>query len=156
MLMAEQSFTISVQHLKDYQFAVAFDWPVPDILMDEPEPLGAAQGPNASRLLAAAVGNCLTASLLFCLRKARVEATGAKTNVTANLKRNEEGRLRIASLDVQVKIAGILDAANRTRRCNTLFEDFCVVTASVRRGVPVHVTVLDHDGTVLHRSDPMS
>jgi organic hydroperoxide reductase OsmC/OhrA len=150
--MAEESLSITVRHLGDYQFNVAFDWPVPDILMDEPEPLGGRQGPNASRLLAAAVGNCLTASLLFCLQKAHVEAGGATTAVTASLERNEKGRLRISAMDARIELSGLADAAQKTARCNTLFEDFCVVTASVRQGIPVRVTIVDADGAVLHRS----
>lgn len=38
--------------------------------IDEPEPMGGNSGPNAGKVLAAAIGNCLTASLLFCLQKA--------------------------------------------------------------------------------------
>jgi len=38
--------------------------------MDEPEPMGGNSGPNACKVLAATIGNCLTASLLFCLQKA--------------------------------------------------------------------------------------
>ena len=66
-------FTIELEHLQDYEFKVRFDWDkAGDILMDEPAPLGARNGPNASRMLAAAVGNCLSASLMFCVAKAEV------------------------------------------------------------------------------------
>jgi hypothetical protein len=30
---------------------------------------------------------------------------------------------------------------NRLTRCEGLFEDFCIVTESLRRGIPVAVTV---------------
>jgi organic hydroperoxide reductase OsmC/OhrA len=150
--VGDQSFSISIEHLEGYQFRVEFDWPVPDIVMDEPEPLGERRGPNASRLLAAAVGNCLTASLLFCLTKTRVELGGARTIVTAVLSRNERGRLRVGSLDVSIQLSVMPEAGNKAVRCSQLFEDFCVVTASVREGIPIHVTVTDDRGTVLHHS----
>jgi hypothetical protein len=58
--------------------------------MDEPEPLGEGTGPNAARVLAAAIGNCLSASLLFCLDKARVEVSVVRTKVTGSIVRNEK------------------------------------------------------------------
>ena len=38
-------------------------------------------------------------------------------------------------------------------RCKDLFEDFCVVTASIRQGIPVEVELMDGAGTLLHRSE---
>lgn len=56
--------TLNLEHVQGYEFRLTFDWPdLPDLLLNEPAPLGA----GASRLLAAAVANCLSASLLFCL-----------------------------------------------------------------------------------------
>ncbi|MBS1202786.1 MAG: putative redox protein regulator of disulfide bond formation, partial [Chromatiaceae bacterium] len=38
-------------------------------------------------------------------------------------------------------------------RCKTLFEDFCVVSASIRQGIPMKVTLVDEQGEVLHQSE---
>ena len=64
------SFTIELEQEQDYEFRVKFDREsVPSLLVDELEPVGHDRGPNPDRLLAVAVANCLTASLLFCMRK---------------------------------------------------------------------------------------
>lgn len=67
--MPDQTITVSLTQQRDYQFTVVFSGGVPDLLADEPAPLGTAQGPSPVQLLAAAVGNCLSDSLLFALRK---------------------------------------------------------------------------------------
>lgn len=146
----ELSFTLTLERIQGYEFRLRFDWPdVPDLLLDEPAPLGAARGPNASRLLAGAVANCLSASLLFCLQKSRVETPGLKTAVTGALARNAKGRLRIERLDVTIALESDPQQAAQLSRCIALFEDYCVVTQSVRRGIPVHVKVTDGAGQVL-------
>ena len=49
-----EQVTVSVELKQGYQFLVDFGTAdTPSLLMDEPEPLGDGQGPNASRLLAA-------------------------------------------------------------------------------------------------------
>lgn len=147
----ETSFTLTLERVRDYEFRVRFDWPeAPALTVDEPPPLGARGGPNASRLLAAAVANCLSASLLFCLEKSRTPPGALRSTVTGTLARNAAGRLRIAGLEVAIDLEGMQDAGNRLARCGELFEEFCVVTASVRQGIPVGVTVRA-DGEVVHR-----
>ncbi|HEX6388347.1 MAG TPA: OsmC family protein [Solirubrobacteraceae bacterium] len=138
----DQSFDLTMELQDGYRFLVDFAQPgVPPLLLDEPEPLGDGDGPNAARVLAAAIGNCLSASALFCLRRARIDVQGMRTTVSASLARNEAGRLRLAG--IQVRIAPVVDAAEqgRMRRCLELFEDFCVVTQSVRSGIAVDVSV---------------
>lgn len=135
-------FTIELERLQDYRFSVRFDWPqLAPLELDEPEPLGQQTGPNASRLLAAAVGNCLSASLLFCLEKAHQAPAGITTRVRGQLRRNEHGRLRIGRLVVDLDLDGAGLDAGRLQRCLGLFEDYCVVTASVREGIDVDVCV---------------
>jgi hypothetical protein len=45
-----------------------------------------------------------------------------------------------------------LKGSKRFERCKTLFEDFCVVSASIREGIPIKVSVQDQTGEVLHSS----
>lgn len=142
------SFTLELEQQSDYEFRVKFDWPgVDGLLLDEPEPLGRSAGPNAARLIGAAVANCLSSSLLFCLRKFKQVPGTLRAEVTGELTRNERGRLRIGRYDVTIRLADEAGAMQHFDRCLAQFEDFCVVTESVRQGIPVGVRVVDAAGT---------
>ncbi len=146
----EGRFTFELEQVDDYEFRVRFDRKrMPDLTMDEPPPLGEGNGPNASRLLAAAVANCLSASLLYCVHKAEAPAGSVRTQVTCRMVRNERKRLRVGGIDVRLQVDGDTEASGRMARCLDLFEDFCVVTASIREGVPVAVEVVSEDGRVI-------
>jgi len=142
------TFTLELEQLADYEFRVKFDWPdVPELLLDEPPPLGGAAGPNAARLIAAAAANCLSSSLLFCMRKFRQEPGNLRAEVTGELARNARGRLRIGRLDVTIHLADAAGDVRHFDRCLQQFEDFCIVTESVRNGIPVGVRVVDGQGS---------
>jgi len=144
-------FTLHLEQVEEFEFKVRFDWPdVPDLLLDEPAPLGSQAGPNAARLIAAGIANCLSASLLFCLQKSRSTPESVGATVTGHIDRNNEGRLRLVGIDVDLKLTGIPGDRSRLVRCLSLFEDYCVVTQAVRDGIPIGVRVLDEEGTVLH------
>lgn len=146
-------FTIQLEQEANYAFRVKFDLnKADDILMDEPPPLGERNGPNASRLLAAAAANCLSASLMFCLAKEDVPAQAVHSEATCTLVRNEKGRLRVGRLDVRITAGGELMESKKRDRCMKLFEDFCVVTASIRQGIPVGVEVYSDAGELLHKA----
>ena len=135
-------FTIAMDLDEGFGFIVDFDQEgVPPLLMDEPAPLGSGAGPNAARVLAAAVGNCLSASALYCLRKARIDVLDMHTTVSATMERDEADRLRVTNFDVRLHPVVEESDQPRMRRCMELFEDFCVVTQSVRAGIEVGVTV---------------
>lgn len=137
-----ETFSITLRQQEDFRFIVEFDQPgVEPLLVDEPPPLGEGAGPNPARLLAVAVANCLSASLLFCMRKARLNPGTITTTVEATLERDERNRLRIGGLHVSIHpTLGAEDAA-RVERCVNVFEDFCIVTESVRKGIEVEVDV---------------
>lgn len=127
---------------KGYEFKVIFDAAgVPEFIVDEMTPIGESIGPNPTRLLSAAVGHCLSSSLLFCLRKARVSVKDLETEVKANLERNKEGYLRVISLDAQIRLDVNKDDKSRVDRCLSIFENYCTVTQSVRKGIDVKVTI---------------
>ncbi len=150
----EGRFTIRMEHLQDYEFKVKFDWEqAAEVLMDEPPPLGGKAGPNAARMLAAAAANCLSASLLYCVSKEDVPAGSVQTEATVSLVRNEQKRLRIGAMEVRLQVGRELTESARMKRCLDLFEDFCVVSASIRAGIPIAVVVVDPAGAVLHRSE---
>lgn len=140
--MNEATFDVTLEQMDKYQFTADFHQEgVPRVLMDEPLPLGEGRGPNAARMLAAAIGHCLSSSALFCLGKARVRVHGMRTVVSATLARNDRDRLRLNGLKVCLQPRVAADDRDRLGRCLELFEDFCIVTQSVRRGVDVQVTV---------------
>jgi organic hydroperoxide reductase OsmC/OhrA len=142
--------TLELAQQQDFRFEVRFGATVPPLLTDEPAPLGGGTGPNPARLLGAAVANCLAASLLFALRKFRnTAAEPLRADATVVEARNEHNRLRIARIGVDLHLAAPAAALRSMERVLGQFEDFCIVTQSVRAGIAVDVRVLDADGRVL-------
>lgn len=137
------TFDLTAVRDEGYRFTIRFDGAdVPPLVTDEPPPLGKGQGPNPSRLLAAALVNCLAASLLFALSKKGVTVKGLEASAHVELGRNEQNRLRILGVKVNVTPTVGSDAsAAAIDDAIDAFEDFCVVTQSVRAGLPVDVRV---------------
>jgi len=149
----EKSIELTLEQTGEYEFRVRFDGTsIPEMTTDESAPLGNDAGPNPSRLLAAAVANCLSASLLFALRKYKNAPEQLSAKARAVLERNEHGRWRIQGVKVDVQLAQAMSAFEHADRVLAQFEDFCIVTQSVRQGVAVDVTVRDATGAVVHTS----
>ena len=147
----EQSIELSLEQVSDYEFRLRFDdTDAPDLLTDEPAPLGHGAGPNPSRLLLAAVANCLSASLLFSLRKFKNDPGKIAAHARATLARNEHGRWRVQRIEVELAMGAAAGSLEHLDRLLAQFEDFCVVTESVRQGIEVQVSVRDGSGALLH------
>ena len=138
--MENSQITVTMDRIKDFEFHVSFGG-AGHLVMDEAAPLGGGRGPSAAMALSAAVGNCLSASALFCLRKSRVEPKALRTIVTASLQRNERGRFRIGGIAVRIELDVAAEDRPKVSRCVDLFEDYCIVAESVRRGIDVRVEV---------------
>ncbi|MGQ9588031.1 MAG: OsmC family protein [Thermoplasmata archaeon] len=131
-----------LKHVGGYKFDISFDeLKNMKVTMDEPAPVGASEGPSAAMMLSSAVGHCLSSSLLFCLEKARAKVRGLSTDVETDLARNDKGRWRVGG--IKVKLMPDVHSLDREKleRCLGMFEDFCIVTASVKQGIKVEVEV---------------
>ena len=140
---------VDLKQEADYRFGIQFGADIPVLYGDEPPPLGKASGPSPSQLLAAAVGNCLSDSLLFALRKFKQRPEPIRTEVEATIDRNEQGRLRVLRIAVRIQVGAPGASLEHLDRALAQFEEFCTVTQSVRQGIPVNVSVFDVAGVQL-------
>ena len=138
--MSLQAFEVDLTYESGYRFNVRLD-DGQEMTVDESPPLGRGEGPSPARLLATSVGHCLSASLVFCLRRSHIELESLTTAVEGDFVRNETGRLRIGRLDVRLEPVVPAEDLDRIGRCIEVFEDYCIVTGSIRQGIDVTVEV---------------
>ncbi|WP_213029959.1 OsmC family protein, partial [Acinetobacter baumannii] len=91
--------------------------------------MGRGQGPTPEQLLAAAVGNCMSDSLLFALRKFKQAPEPITCTVTPEVGRNAQNRQRVLSLDVAFTLGVPAAPLEPLDRVLATFEDFCTVGA---------------------------
>ena len=141
--------SITITRQQGYQFLVDFAPGMAQLMADEPPPLGEAAGPSPSHILLAAVANCLTASLTFALQKFKQDPGALSATATATMGRNEDNRLRIQHVDVDIRLGVAGADLAHLDRALAQFEEFCTVSMSVRQGIDIGVRVSDSAGNVL-------
>jgi organic hydroperoxide reductase OsmC/OhrA len=134
---------VRLKQQADYQFAIYYNEDKSPIMGDEPPPLGKSEGATPSQLLIAAVANCLSDSLLFALRKFKQNPEPIETLATCEIGRNEQNRLRILAIRVEIHIGVLGDTLENLDRVLAQFQEFCTVSSSVSAGIPVNVFVID-------------
>lgn len=134
----------------DYRFAIYYNEEHDPIYGDEPPPLGSSQGATPSQFLLAGVANCLSDSLLFALRKFKQNPEQIETKARCEIGRNEQNRLRILAIYVDICIGVPGTILENLDRVLAQFQDFCTVSSSVSLGIPVKVTVTDSEGRQLY------
>ena len=147
--MSESTQSAGLTQVQDYQFEIGFGTPGPALLADEPPPLGHGAGPSPVQLLAAAVGNCLSASLLFALRKFKQAPEPLSCTVQAQVGRNAEGRIRVLAMTARLTLGVPATSLEHLDRVLATFEAYCTVTQSVNAAIPVAVEVFDALGNRL-------
>jgi uncharacterized OsmC-like protein len=139
--------TLNQQH--DYRFDIQFGGEAPVLTSDEPAPLGTGLGPSPVQLLSAAVGNCLSDSLLFALRKFKQAPEPMRCEVTSEVGRNPEGRMRVLTMKAVLTLGVPAASLAHLDRVLDQFEAFCTVTQSVGQGIPITIEVFDATGQKL-------
>jgi uncharacterized OsmC-like protein len=150
--MSDTNIHVRLHQKQNYQFDIVFGDQVPDILGDEPAPLGTGLGPSPVQLLTAAVGNCLSASILFTFKKFKQSPEPIACDVQAEIGRNAEGRLRILGIKAVLSLGVPAASLAHLDRVLEQFEAYCTVTQSVGLGIPVRIEVLDALGVQLKGS----
>ncbi|MDP2139361.1 MAG: OsmC family protein [Gammaproteobacteria bacterium] len=148
--MSEKTFSVQLRLLENYLFQIDFG-EFGNVLADEPEPIGGGEGPSPTAMLAASVANCLSASLLFALRKYKQDPGDISATVTGTIGRVEKFQ-RVTNLQVQIRLAVAQNELPDLAKAVSQFENFCTVTESVRHGIPVDVEIVDNAGVSVHRS----
>lgn len=147
--MSDGTATVSLVQRTGYVFDNHFGPGVAVLASDEPAPQGSGSGPSPVQLLGAAVGNCLPASLLFALQKFKQDAAPLRCEVALHTGRNEDKRLRVQRIEARLHLGRPAAGLQHLDRVLGGFEAYCTVTQSVAAAVPVQVSVLDANGTVL-------
>lgn len=144
--MSDSGVHVRLTQKQDYQFDIHFGEGIPVVMGDEPVPMGEGKGPSPVQLLAGAVGNCLSDSLLFALRKFKQAPDPIECDVHAEVGRNEQGRLRVLSIRAVLKLGVPASSLAHLDRVLSQFEAYCTVTQSVSQGIPVSIEVIDAQG----------
>ena len=147
--MSEKTIQVSLRQQHDYRFDIVFGGDVPTVISDEPAPLGTGQGPSPVQLLSAAVGNCLSDSLLFALRKFKQAPEPIRCQITSEVGRNADNRLRVLGIHAVLTLGVPGDRLEHLGRVLDTFETYCTVTQSVGQGIPVTIQVIDSQGQIL-------
>jgi uncharacterized OsmC-like protein len=147
--MSSSQTIVRITRQSGYQFLVDFGPAMPNLMVDEPPPLGQMAGPSPDQMLMAAVANCLSASLTFALQKFKEDPGPLVAEVKATVERNPQNRLRIARLSVQLQLGVDSTQLPHLERALAQFEEFCTVSMSVRQGIAIDVSVSDSKGARL-------
>lgn len=144
-----ENASVTITRQSGYQFLVDFGPLIPQLLADEPAPLGQGGGPAPDHMLLAAVANCLSASLLFALQKFKQDPGALTATATPEMGRNENKRLRIQRIHVQLELGKTAGEIEHLDRVLAQFEEFCTVSMSVRQGIAIDLQVRDGAGALL-------
>ncbi|MGB8857350.1 MAG: OsmC family protein [Burkholderiales bacterium] len=140
---------LHLRQIENYRFEVIFNTSQAPFIVDEAPPLGDGVGPTPVQLLTAAIANCLSASILFALRKFKLDPGTVSADAFASVGRNAENLLRVQKITVNLKLGKSAASFDYLDRVLTQFEKYCTVTQSINQSIAVEVSVFDVNGKKL-------
>lgn len=133
----------TLEQVENFEFRIDLGKPGwPPMSGDLLPPTGKGAGPNPEQFLAVSLGQCLSSTLLFTLQKARVPVAKMTTRVRLTVGKNEKGRARVRSVDVEIDTRPV-DPKDQEKfdQSVAIFADYCTVSGAVREGIPTTVKV---------------
>ncbi len=139
--IATLTFTQTLEHEEGFK-GVARMRDLDPVRFDEPENLGGEDSaPCPMDYLLTAIGGCLMSSLAMCLEKKRVAARLAM-DLEGTVERDDDGLLRVSGVHVKIRVSAPEEARRKVEGCYGIFKKYCIVSASVARGIPLETELV--------------
>ena len=139
--IATLTFTQTLDHREGFK-GVARVRDLAPVRFDEPESLGGEDSaPCPMDYLLTAIGGCLMSSLAMCLEKKRVDAR-LSMDLEGTVGRDGDGLLRVSGVRVKIRVAAPESARRKVEGCYGIFKKYCIVSASVARGIPLETELV--------------
>lgn len=99
-------------------------------------------GPSPVKLLALSVLSCLLASFEFCLEKKNLELSDLEGKAEIIIARDKKNFWRVKKIDIDIlpKIDNP-EMRKRVDQCKRLFEQYCIISESLRKGIEINVNL---------------
>ncbi|MFX0083421.1 MAG: OsmC family protein [Candidatus Hodarchaeota archaeon] len=99
-------------------------------------------GSSPTKLLASSVLGCLAASFSFCLQKKNFSLSGFEGKAEVTIARNDKGYWRVRNINIELnpKI-DTPEMRKRADQCEKFFEQYCIISESLRTGFEVNVNL---------------
>lgn len=122
------------------------------ITVDEPKQFhGDDRGPSSLEFLCVGIGGCMGTSLVYCLKRFKATFSELQVNAAAEIHHVPPNRmLRVTALHVDFRITpdpATQDNIDNINECYEHFAKYCVVTQSVKQGIPFDIKLKINDGT---------
>lgn len=99
-------------------------------------------GTSPTKLLALSVLGCLAASFSFCLQKKNFSLSELEGRAQVTISRNDKGFWRVKKIDVEmIPQINTPEMRKRADQCAEFFEQYCIITESLRNGFQVNVNL---------------
>lgn len=101
---------------------------------------GNGGAPCPDQLFLASIAGCLMNTFLSFKNRLGAEITDINVHVDAEIKLEDHG-YRVKQIDAEITVTSSEDMAEINRRCGELARDYCHITRSIEKAIPMNVKV---------------